>query len=42
VFSDAEINDLTLAIGCWMAMGRYTHVLGFDTVCVAGMAEAAA
>jgi len=33
-FSDAEITDLTLAIGMWMAMGRFTHVLGLDTVCL--------
>jgi alkylhydroperoxidase family enzyme len=36
-FSDAEITDLTLAIGCWMAMGRFTHALGLDTVCMTDM-----
>jgi alkylhydroperoxidase family enzyme len=33
-YSDAEITDLTLAIGMWMAMGRFTHALGLDTVCL--------
>lgn len=33
-FSDDEIVDLTLAIGAWMAMGRVTHVLELDTVCM--------
>lgn len=41
-FSDAEIADLTLAIGCWMAMGRFTHALGLDTVCTAEMLQPAA
>ena len=36
-FDDAEIADLTLAIGCWMAMGRFTHALGLDTVCMTEM-----
>lgn len=34
-FSDADIVDLTLCIGMWMSMGRFTHVLGLDTVCLA-------
>lgn len=38
-YSDAEIADLTLAIGCWMAMGRFTHALGLDTVCMAEMLQ---
>jgi alkylhydroperoxidase family enzyme len=41
-FSDAEIADLTLAIGCWMAMGRFTHTLGLDTVCTTEMLQPAA
>lgn len=41
-FTDAEIADLTLGIGCWMAMGRFTHVLGLDTVCMADMLQPAA
>jgi alkylhydroperoxidase family enzyme len=32
-FSDAEIFDLTLAIGAWIGLGRVTHVLELDTVC---------
>jgi alkylhydroperoxidase family enzyme len=41
-FDDAEIADLTLAIGCWMAMGRFTHALGLDTVCMTDMLQPAA
>lgn len=33
-YSDAEIVDLTLAIGAWIALGRVTHVLELDTVCM--------
>lgn len=40
-YSDAEIAELTLAIGCWMAMGRFTHVLGLDTVCMSEMLQPA-
>lgn len=40
-FSDAQIADLTLAICCWMAMGRFTHALGLDTVCMADMLQPA-
>ena len=40
-YSDAEIAELTLAIGCWMAMGRFTHALGLDTVCMSDMLEPA-
>ena len=36
-FTDEELSDLTLAIGCWVAMGRFTHVLDLDGACVAGM-----
>jgi alkylhydroperoxidase family enzyme len=32
-FDDAEIVDLTYSIGCWIALGRVTHVLGLDSVC---------
>lgn len=32
-FSQAEIMDLTLCIGAWMALGRTVHVLGLDAVC---------
>lgn len=40
-FSDSEIVELTLAIGCWLAMGRLTHVLGLDTQCVTDALNAA-
>ena len=32
-YTDAEIVDLTLAIGAWIGLGRVTHVLELDTVC---------
>lgn len=38
LFSDAEITDLTLCIGAWIAGGRILHVLGLDTVCAADAA----
>lgn len=41
-FSDAEIVDMTFCIGAWMALGRLTHVLDLDSVCMPGQrAEAA-
>jgi len=39
-FSDEEIVDLTLAIAAWMAMGRFTHILELDTVCMDDMLAA--
>jgi len=33
LFSNAEILDLTLSIGSWMALGRAMHVLSFDDRC---------
>jgi alkylhydroperoxidase family enzyme len=39
-FSDDEIVDLTLCIAAWMAMGRVTHVLELDTVCMEDMLAA--
>ncbi|HEX7848317.1 MAG TPA: carboxymuconolactone decarboxylase family protein [Sphingomonas sp.] len=39
-FDDAEIVDLTLSIAAWMAMGRVTHVLELDTVCMDDMLAA--
>lgn len=33
-FSDAEIVDMTFAIGSWIAFGRLTHVLELDGVCM--------
>jgi alkylhydroperoxidase family enzyme len=32
-FSDAEILDLTVCIGGWLALGRTLHVLGIDDAC---------
>jgi len=39
-FTDNEIVDLTLCIAAWMAMGRVTHVLELDTVCMEDMLAA--
>ena len=38
-FADAELVDLTLAIGAWIGLGRVTHALELDGVC---MTDAAA
>ncbi len=35
-FSDRDIVDLTFAIGSWMALGRFAHVLALDGVCMPG------
>jgi alkylhydroperoxidase family enzyme len=32
-YSDAEIIELSMDIGSWMAFGRLNHVLGIDAVC---------
>lgn len=32
-FSDAELVDLGYCIACWMGLGRFTHIMGFDDVC---------
>ena len=32
-FGDAEILDLTVCIGAWIALGRTMHVLGIDDSC---------
>lgn len=40
-FSDAEIVDMTFSIGSWMALGRLTHVLELDGVCMPTMPSAA-
>lgn len=39
-FSDEEIVDLTLSIAAWVAMGRVTHILELDTVCMDAMLAA--
>src|SRR3954471_3006162 len=33
-YSQAEIVELTMSIGSWLAFGRLNHVLGIDKVCV--------
>ncbi len=33
-YSQAEIVELTMSIGSWLAFGRLNHVLGIDSVCV--------
>lgn len=38
-YSDAEIVDLTLSIGSWIALGRFTHVLDLDSVCMPSMTQ---
>jgi alkylhydroperoxidase family enzyme len=32
-YSDAEVLDLTVCIGGWLALGRTLHVLGIDDAC---------
>ena len=32
-FTDAEILDLTVCVGGWLALGRTLHVLGIDDAC---------
>ncbi|MBB4613962.1 carboxymuconolactone decarboxylase family protein [Novosphingobium taihuense] len=36
-FSDGEIVDLAHCTAAWAGLGRVAHVLGFDTVCLAGL-----
>ncbi|MBL1078724.1 carboxymuconolactone decarboxylase family protein [Nocardia sp. 2] len=33
-YSHAEIVELSMCIGSWLAFGRLNHVLGLDAVCV--------
>lgn len=33
-YSDAEIVELSMCLGSWLAFGRLNHVLGLDTACV--------
>lgn len=33
-YSQAEIVELSMCIGSWLAFGRLNHVLGLDTMCV--------
>ena len=32
-YSQAEVVELSMAIGSWLAFGRLNHVLGVDTAC---------
>lgn len=34
VYSQAEVVELTMCLGSWLAFGRLNHVLGIDAVCV--------
>ena len=33
-YTDAEIVELSMCIGSWIAFGRLNHVLGIDAACV--------
>lgn len=33
-YSQAEIVELSMCIGSWLAFGRLNHVLGLDAICV--------
>jgi alkylhydroperoxidase family enzyme len=33
-YSQAEVVELTMCLGSWLAFGRLNHVLGIDAVCV--------
>jgi alkylhydroperoxidase family enzyme len=33
-YSDAEVIELSMCIGSWIAFGRLNHVLGIDAACV--------
>lgn len=41
-FTDAEILDMTMSIGSWIALGRMVHTLEFDNVCMPTFGEKAA
>ncbi|GAA3151339.1 hypothetical protein [Nonomuraea salmonea] len=32
-YGQAEIVELSMCLGSWLAFGRLNHVLGLDTVC---------
>lgn len=38
-FTDAEVVDLAYCTAAWVGLGRVAHVLGFDTVCLAGVPD---
>ena len=33
-YSQAEVGELTMCLGSWLAFGRLNHVLGIDALCV--------
>lgn len=33
-YTDAEIVELSMCLGSWLAFGRLNHILGLDTACV--------
>lgn len=33
-FTDAEVIELSMCVGSWIAFGRLNHVLGLDAACV--------
>lgn len=33
-YTQAEVVELSMSIGAWLAFGRLNHVLGLDTTCV--------
>ncbi|MFJ6085242.1 carboxymuconolactone decarboxylase family protein [Streptomyces sp. NPDC092369] len=38
-YTQAEIVELSMSIGSWLAFGRLNHVLGLDSVCVLPSAQ---
>jgi alkylhydroperoxidase family enzyme len=40
-FTDAEIVDLTFSVGSWVALGRLTHILDLDGVCMVTFPQSA-
>ncbi|MFE3291725.1 carboxymuconolactone decarboxylase family protein [Rhodococcus sp. NPDC059234] len=38
-FTQAEVVELSMSIGAWLAFGRLNHVLGLDTVCALPIPE---
>jgi hypothetical protein len=40
-YTQAEIVELTMCLGSWIAFGRLNRVLGLDTACVLPTTQAA-
>jgi hypothetical protein len=32
-YTQAEVVELSMCLGSWIAFGRLNHVLGIDTIC---------